>query len=454
MRRLSQSAFLAVVVLLAALPHLLADDAKPPVQVKLDVVVFTCPANALAETKLKCDTETPCVTERLSAAERAAIYDAVRRQKGAKLLAEPKIVAVTGRPCSFLSGGQVPVAVRHEGQATIGFRNVGTELNFLATVRADGKLHIKCEICLSDAKNEWRSAVENDLTAEQTLAVAQVLPGPEKQSEKKARLLLITPTILNDSLAAPAAAESQSARLKKIVGLMVEEYRAACDAHNAELAAKLARHALDLDPTCFHQTHASCPIPAPCPGVAAWPVVAVCPTPTVPPVKSAEPEPRCTVEPSEAEVLKTLPKAARESVEVVFEKMIDKIDAPRFFPLVGTAKLHHCQWKCTVYSADAKTNQRRCEVIYIDKDFLHSSSGEAVAVPESKPTETKVGRLWDKFLTRFVLVHPYSSDPNERMKQLLNDSQDLRDVREEWKRIWFQDHPSHMTPDRVHGGIW
>jgi hypothetical protein len=39
------------------------------------------------------------------------------------------------------------------------------------------------------------------------------------------------------------------------------------------------------------------------------------------------------------------------------------------------------------------------------------------------------------------------------MNQLINQSEDLRQVREEWQRIWFTDQPSHMTPDRVHGGI-
>ena len=51
------------------------------------------------------------------------------------------------------------------------------------------------------------------------------------------------------------------------------------------------------------------------------------------------------------------------------------------------------------------------------------------------------------------LINAYSSDPNERMKQLTNQSEDMRQIREEWQRIWFTDQPSHMTPDRVHGGI-
>lgn len=50
-------------------------------------------------------------------------------------------------------------------------------------------------------------------------------------------------------------------------------------------------------------------------------------------------------------------------------------------------------------------------------------------------------------------INLYSSDPNRRMTQLLNQSEDLRQIEYEWERIWFTDEPSHMTPERVHGGI-
>ncbi len=63
------------------------------------------------------------------------------------------------------------------------------------------------------------------------------------------------------------------------------------------------------------------------------------------------------------------------------------------------------------------------------------------------------------FLTACVVgnagcfINAYSSDPNVRMSQLLNNSEDLRQIGYEWQRIWFTDQPSHLTPERVHGGI-
>lgn len=50
-------------------------------------------------------------------------------------------------------------------------------------------------------------------------------------------------------------------------------------------------------------------------------------------------------------------------------------------------------------------------------------------------------------------INQYSSNPNRRMQELLNNSEDLRMIEEEWERIWFNDQPSHLSPFRVHGGI-
>jgi hypothetical protein len=47
----------------------------------------------------------------------------------------------------------------------------------------------------------------------------------------------------------------------------------------------------------------------------------------------------------------------------------------------------------------------------------------------------------------------YPSQPNERMEALLVNSENYRQIQSEWKRFWFIDQPSHMTFDRIHGGI-
>ena len=115
-----------------------------------------------------------------------------------------------------------------------------------------------------------------------------------------------------------------------------------------------------------------------------------------PPIKAGE-KPSCDREPDTAEILRALPKLPRgvpgiceqfrEDVEIVKEKLVDKVDPPRFYPLVGPAQTHHCQWKCTVYFTEivevaypfpAVVKRRRAEVVYIDKDHLHLYNTTAI----------------------------------------------------------------------------
>lgn len=47
----------------------------------------------------------------------------------------------------------------------------------------------------------------------------------------------------------------------------------------------------------------------------------------------------------------------------------------------------------------------------------------------------------------------YAAFGPRRVEELLNDSENLRQVGDEWERFWFLDQPSHMTPFRTHGGL-
>ena len=117
-------------------------------------------------------------------------------------------------------------------------------------------------------------------------------------------------------------------------------------------------------------------------------------TPIMPPIRDGFPPPLCVDEPTEQEVLRAMPRVARgvpfvyeefrDDIEIVCEKLVDKIDPPRFFPLVGPAQLHHCHWKCTIYYTETiesgypfpfRCKKPRVEVIYIDKDHLHLCPG-------------------------------------------------------------------------------
>jgi hypothetical protein len=72
--------------------------------------------------------------------------------------------------------------------------------------------------------------------------------------------------------------------------------------------------------------------------------------------------------------------------------------------------------------------------------------------------------MWRRFLILAVLavvlipgsgcmVNQYSSDPLIRMEENMIDSENLRQMHDEWRRFWMNDQPSHLTPYRVHGGV-
>ena len=113
-------------------------------------------------------------------------------------------------------------------------------------------------------------------------------------------------------------------------------------------------------------------------------------TTVMPPIKDGFPAPICEDPPSEQEVLRAMPRVTRgipfvyeefrDDIQIVTERLVDRIDPPRFFPLVGPAQLHHCHWKCTIYFRETiqtsypypfKKVTNRVEVVYIDKDHLH-----------------------------------------------------------------------------------
>ena len=51
------------------------------------------------------------------------------------------------------------------------------------------------------------------------------------------------------------------------------------------------------------------------------------------------------------------------------------------------------------------------------------------------------------------LVPIYSADPGRRAQQLIYSSENLRQMLDEWERIWMLDMPSHLSPHSMHGGI-
>jgi hypothetical protein len=112
-------------------------------------------------------------------------------------------------------------------------------------------------------------------------------------------------------------------------------------------------------------------------------------TPILPPIKPGE-RPHGESPPTRQEILRAMPKVprgipfiyeeSRDNLEFTAEKMFDRLEPPRYFPLIGLAQLHRCHWKCTVYFTENievshpfpfREKTRREEIVYLDKDRLH-----------------------------------------------------------------------------------
>lgn len=118
-------------------------------------------------------------------------------------------------------------------------------------------------------------------------------------------------------------------------------------------------------------------------------------TPIMPPILEGTDPPLCEDPPDDARVLRAMPRVARgvwyfyeefrDDIQIVKELIVDKVDPPRFYPLVGPAQLHHCHWKCTVYYNETiessypfpfRCVRPRVQVVYIDLDHLHAYPGK------------------------------------------------------------------------------
>lgn len=115
----------------------------------------------------------------------------LRQNNLAKVMADPTVVAIDGRPASFNSGGEFPIIVPAGlGQVAIEFREFGTRLDFVAKVRGDSRIWLEVRPTISEI-DPGRSVLINgtsvpgirsrfvdtavELKAGQTLALAGLL---------------------------------------------------------------------------------------------------------------------------------------------------------------------------------------------------------------------------------------------------------------------------------------
>ncbi|MEO0530735.1 MAG: type II and III secretion system protein family protein [Planctomycetota bacterium] len=77
--------------------------------------------------------------------------DALQERNAARILAEPNIVAVSGRPSVFRAGGEIPIPVPQGlGNVAIEYKPFGTQVDFLPIVLGNGKIRLEVRPHISE----------------------------------------------------------------------------------------------------------------------------------------------------------------------------------------------------------------------------------------------------------------------------------------------------------------
>lgn len=80
----------------------------------------------------------------------AAIFKQLQDENLGKVLAEPKLLARSGKKANFLSGGEIPIVVTTNDDTSIEFKEFGTKVDFVPRVREDGNIDLALQSEVSE----------------------------------------------------------------------------------------------------------------------------------------------------------------------------------------------------------------------------------------------------------------------------------------------------------------
>ena len=107
--------------------------------------------------------------------------DALEKQQVAKLLAEPNHTAYSGRPASFLSGGQFPVPVPQSlGTISVQWKSYGTQVNFVPIVLGNGAIRLEVYPSVTEIDNTHAAVINGQLVP--ALKVREANTGVEMRA--------------------------------------------------------------------------------------------------------------------------------------------------------------------------------------------------------------------------------------------------------------------------------
>lgn len=121
-----------------------------------------------------------------SGGEFYGFVEALRQNQLARLLAEPTLVTLDGRPANFNVGGQVPIPMQQAlGVTTVTYRQFGTQIDFVPIILGNGMIRLEVRPDITEIDPSLRDSVTGvpgfrqrtadtavEMKAGQTLAIA------------------------------------------------------------------------------------------------------------------------------------------------------------------------------------------------------------------------------------------------------------------------------------------
>jgi len=128
------------------------------------------------------------------------VLEALRQDNLMKVLAEPALVTVSGRPASFLSGGEIPILVPQSlGTVSVEYKPFGTQLDFVPIVLGNGRIRLEVRPRVSEvdysrgvtlgsitapAFRTRQAETGVEMQAGQTLAIAGLVQSREESENR------------------------------------------------------------------------------------------------------------------------------------------------------------------------------------------------------------------------------------------------------------------------------
>ncbi len=133
-------------------------------------------------------------------------------RKCARILAEPSIVTLSGRPASFQSGGEIPIVVPNsDSAASVEYRPIGLKLDFVPIVRGDGKIQVELRADISHI-DEARSVTINGAR----------IPGLKRRFVDLAATMAPGQTLMVSGLLSKDRDDNETALIVVVRGELVE----------------------------------------------------------------------------------------------------------------------------------------------------------------------------------------------------------------------------------------